>query len=204
MPPIEQDKNLEIGKIAHEYMNCLCILAEIILKVGISLKLSKALNLTPIISFDPKPRGEPMDVDTNFLSENPNLDLPIALRKGTRLCTQHPISRFVSYEQLSPAFRVFITIVTKTDIPKTIQEALADSNWRHTIQEEMNALERNGTWEMIELPRAKKIVGCKRVFTVKFNADGSISRYKARLVVEGFDTNIWHRLSRDICSHCQT
>lgn len=61
-----------------------------------------------------------MEVDTNFQSENPDLDLPIALQKGTSSCTQHPISMFVSYEQLSPVFRAFTTIVTKTDERKTI------------------------------------------------------------------------------------
>ncbi|KAK2967234.1 hypothetical protein RJ640_002061 [Escallonia rubra] len=39
------------------------------------------------------------------LTEDLDLDLPIALRKGTRTCTQHPISKFVSCEKLSPTFR---------------------------------------------------------------------------------------------------
>ncbi|KAK2999542.1 hypothetical protein RJ639_023205 [Escallonia herrerae] len=44
---------------------------------------------------------------TENLTEDVDLDLPIALRKGTRTCTQHPISKFVSCEKLSPIFREF-------------------------------------------------------------------------------------------------
>ncbi|KAK0580519.1 hypothetical protein LWI29_002881 [Acer saccharum] len=51
---------------------------------------------------------------------------------------------------------------------------------------EMDALEKNETWELIELPRGKKPVGCKWVFTVKYKADGTLERYKARLVAKGY------------------
>ena len=50
----------------------------------------------------------------------------------------------------------------------------------------MNALKKNGTWEIVNLPREKKTVGCKWVFTVKCRADRSIERYKARLVAKRF------------------
>lgn len=50
----------------------------------------------------------------------------------------------------------------------------------------MNALKKGETWKVVDLPRDKKIVGCKWVFTVKCRADGSIERYKARLVAKEF------------------
>ena len=50
----------------------------------------------------------------------------------------------------------------------------------------MNALRKNGMWELVDLPRDKKTIGCKSVFSVKYKADGSIERYKARLVAKGF------------------
>ena len=52
--------------------------------------------------------------------------------------------------------------------------------------EEMNALAKNKTWVVDELPKGKKTVGCKWVFTNKCRADGSLERHKARLVPKGF------------------
>lgn len=52
--------------------------------------------------------------------------------------------------------------------------------------EEMNALEKNGTWELVELPRGKTIVECKWIFTLKLKPDGTIDRYKAPLVAKGY------------------
>lgn len=50
----------------------------------------------------------------------------------------------------------------------------------------MQALERNGTWESTNLPKGKCAVGCKWVFTIKYNPDGSIQWYKVIFVAKGF------------------
>ncbi|XP_062090436.1 retrovirus-related Pol polyprotein from transposon RE1 isoform X1 [Humulus lupulus] len=115
-----------------------------------------------------------------------NDDLPIALRKGVRACTQHPIGNFVSYKILSPSYQAFVSTLDSVQIPRTIQEALTDPSWKKAIQDEVNALVKNGTWEITKLPTGKKPVGCKWVFTIKHKADGSIERLKARLVAKGF------------------
>ena len=52
--------------------------------------------------------------------------------------------------------------------------------------EELNALNKNKNWKIVDLPEGKKTVGCKWVFTVKCMPDGSIERHKARLVAKGF------------------
>ena len=49
----------------------------------------------------------------------------------------------------------------------------------------MVALENNQTWELVKLPKGKQLVGCKWVFTVKYKSNGSLERYKVRLVVKG-------------------
>ena len=50
----------------------------------------------------------------------------------------------------------------------------------------MNALERNQTWDIVELPKGKRAIGCKWMYTVKYKTDGNLERYKARLVAKGF------------------
>ncbi|RVW18846.1 Retrovirus-related Pol polyprotein from transposon RE1 [Vitis vinifera] len=68
-------------------------------------------------------------------------------------------------------------------------EALQVPEWKKAIFEEMRALEKNHTWEVMGLPKGKTTVGCKWVFTVKYNSNGSLERYKARLVAKGFTQN---------------
>ena len=46
-----------------------------------------------------------------------NLHLPIAIRKGVVSCTQHPMSKFVSYQRLSSIYSTFIANVSGIDIP---------------------------------------------------------------------------------------
>lgn len=54
------------------------------------------------------------------------------------------------------------------------------------MQEEMDALHANRTWDLVPPPSNTNIVGSKWVFRTKFKSDGSIDRYKARLVAQGF------------------
>ncbi|RVW40091.1 Retrovirus-related Pol polyprotein from transposon RE1 [Vitis vinifera] len=63
----------------------------------------------------------------------PSIDdstLPIALRKGVRRCTDHPIGNYVTYEGLSPSYRAFATSLDDTQVPNTIQEAFKISEWK--------------------------------------------------------------------------
>jgi len=52
--------------------------------------------------------------------------------------------------------------------------------------EEMHALKKNGTWDLIFLPPRKQPIGCKWVFIVKQKMDSTLDRYKAWLVAKGF------------------
>ena len=54
------------------------------------------------------------------------------------------------------------------------------------MDEKMAALDENATWDLVQLPKDKKCIGCNWVYKVKHNADGNVSRYKARLVAKGY------------------
>ena len=73
--------------------------------------------------------------------------------------------------------------------PKTLREAQSRADWplwKEAMDREITTLERAGTWTTVSRPPGKNIVGSKWVFRIKRNADGSIEKYKARLVARGF------------------
>ena len=73
--------------------------------------------------------------------------------------------------------------------PRTLDEALNGPNasrWKNAADDEYQSLLKNDTWELVDLPPGKNVIGCKWVFKLKKNVDGSISRYKARLVAQGY------------------
>ena len=69
---------------------------------------------------------------------------------------------------------------------RSVEEAMKDPKWLQAMEAEMEALEKNRTWKLVEPPKDKKPVGCRWVFTVKHKAAGTIERYKARLVAKGY------------------
>ena len=76
-----------------------------------------------------------------------------------------------------------------SDDPKTFRSAITGdnaNNWKAAIDAEMQSLRQNETWDLVDLPPNKNVVGCKWVFKTKHNADGTISKHKARLVAQGF------------------
>jgi hypothetical protein len=73
--------------------------------------------------------------------------------------------------------------------PKTVQEAKARPDWprwKEAMDKEIGSLEQAKTWATVRRPPGKNIVGCKWVFRLKRKADGSVDKYKARLVARGF------------------
>ena len=60
------------------------------------------------------------------------------------------------------------------------------AKWLEAMEKEMNSLEKNNVWELVELPSGRKRVGSKWVFKVKTDEDGNVERFKARLVAQGF------------------
>lgn len=67
-------------------------------------------------------------------------------------------------------------------VPSSVLDALFQPKWENAIGKEMKALKKNETWDLVELPRRKQMVGYKWVFTVKYEVDGFFERCKVRLV----------------------
>ena len=72
------------------------------------------------------------------------------------------------------------------DDPIHFEDAIKDRKWIEAMNEEINAIERNKTWDLVELPKGKEVIEVKWVYKTKSNAEGKIERHKARLVVKGY------------------
>jgi hypothetical protein len=57
--------------------------------------------------------------------------------------------------------------------------------WKQAMQEEMASFKQKKTWELVKKPIGKKLLPCFWILNKKLNEDGTVARYKARLVVLG-------------------
>jgi Reverse transcriptase (RNA-dependent DNA polymerase) len=99
---------------------------------------------------------------------------------------QYPINNFISYHNISSRHISFLTSISQEREPYTYHEAIKYPTWCKAMKEELEALKKNKTWEIVELPKGHRPVGCKWVYKIKYNGDGTIERYKARLVAKGY------------------
>ena len=69
------------------------------------------------------------------------------------------------------------------------REALNIREWKDAMKEELEAIEKNKTWELVDLPHDKMPIDVKWVFKLKLKPDGSVAKHKTRLVAKGFCNN---------------
>lgn len=78
-----------------------------------------------------------------------------------------------------------MALFTETE-PVTLEDAIKNDKWLAAMEEELSSIEKNKTWELCILPQNKRPIDVKWVFKIKTKPDGSIAKYKARLVARGF------------------
>ena len=105
------------------------------------------------------------------------------LRRSTRV--KNLVQRLV-YDGYVAHHYAYMAKVVQDVEPTCFDEAIGNVNWEKVMDEEMDALYGNETWDLVPLPKGKKAIGCKWVYKVKHNSDGSINRYKARLVAKDY------------------
>jgi transposase InsO family protein len=128
----------------------------------------------------PQPHPEP-ELDPNDASDKEEIDnRPIAIRKPKRN-VRPPRAADESDDEL---------VYAAGEIePLTYNQAVKGPDaikWNEAMIEEHNAHLANGTWTIVKLPDGKLVILSKWVYRIKHNADGSIERFKARIVAKGF------------------
>lgn len=92
----------------------------------------------------------------------------------------------MSTDKLFGSHKCFAASLTYISEPKSHKEAMKHIEWQNAMKQEIEALEKNNTWFLTDLPPGKHTIGCKWVYKVKLKAGGSLDRYKARLVAKGY------------------
>ena len=155
------------------YNDKLTIVSDVI---EIDQKKSGFVNLDKLTESIVQKRGEE---DKENADSQVDQSTPVAeVRKSSR--TIRPPQRY------SPTLNYLL--LTNGGEPECYEEALPDENsnkWELVMNDEMDSLLRNQTWELIELPVRKKVLHNKWVYKIKNEHDDS-KRYKAKLVVKGF------------------
>uniref|UniRef100_A0A2N9H9Q2 Integrase catalytic domain-containing protein n=1 Tax=Fagus sylvatica TaxID=28930 RepID=A0A2N9H9Q2_FAGSY len=113
--------------------------------------------------------------DSDPASSAPS-ESPTDIRRSTRV--RAPPSHLSDYH-------CYFALATLHE-PHTYREASTNPLWQQAMADELDALHKTHTWDMTTLPPGKSAVGCKWVYKIKTRADGSVERYKARLVARGF------------------
>ena len=76
--------------------------------------------------------------------------------------------------------------LTSTIKPTYFEEASKDDFWNKSMDEELDQIEKNDTWELVPRPKNTNVIDTKWVFRNKLNEDGQVARNKARLVCKGY------------------
>jgi hypothetical protein len=116
---------------------------------------------------------------------SPESPAPTPSEDPTPTTTLRRSSRVTSFPSYLCDFHCY-TALTTLHKPHSYREASSNPLWQTAMTEELDALSRNRTWDLVDLPPNKSMVGCNWVFKIKTRSNGSIERCKTRLVAKGF------------------
>ncbi|GJX04059.1 retrovirus-related pol polyprotein from transposon TNT 1-94 [Tanacetum coccineum] len=99
----------------------------------------------------------------------------------------YPLFQQANFQSYLDEYVASLANVMATSEPNSYSQAVNDPKWVEAMEKELKALETNDTWVLTELPDGCKAISSKWVYKIKYYADGTVERYKARLVIRGFD-----------------
>uniref|UniRef100_A0A2N9IBP6 Reverse transcriptase Ty1/copia-type domain-containing protein n=1 Tax=Fagus sylvatica TaxID=28930 RepID=A0A2N9IBP6_FAGSY len=142
------------------------------------LAVDPVLDQTPDLPLAAPPADSPASPQESAPPVDPVTDQPplLPLRRSDRV--RAPPAHLRDYSCFSA--------VLSLHEPHTYREACTNPLWQQAMTEELQALEKTHTWDLVDLPHGKSAIGCKWVYKIKTKSDGSIERYKARLVAKGY------------------
>jgi hypothetical protein len=87
-----------------------------------------------------------------------------------------------------------LAMFSSNNDPITFDEAAQSDVWKKSMDQEIESIEKNNTWELVTLPEGARKVGVKWIYKTKLNEKGEIEKYKARLVEKRLLSTAWSGL----------
>jgi hypothetical protein len=106
---------------------------------------------------------------------------PLRYRTMENLLGDQPVPKLAPHD-----LEVQLHLACDDGEPRSFTEAERHAAWRAAMQSEMNAVEKNCTWELADLPRGHSAITFKWVFKLRRDEAGAIIKHKVRLVARGF------------------
>ena len=150
-----------------------------------------------------EPDAQPPDSVSESSEDSEESELPDAQRKSGR--ERKKVKKYIAgssglglaasegdFESFDKSYLNAVELYVSANSsgePRSYREAITcpdAEHWNKAMEEEYNSLRDRGTWKVVPRPEGRKVVSSKWVYRVKYDADGNISRYKARLVARGY------------------
>ncbi|GJY62332.1 ribonuclease H-like domain-containing protein [Tanacetum coccineum] len=100
---------------------------------------------------------------------------------------RYGLDKFANHTWLSIENCRFIANINMSFEPKSYEEVVLDKNWVQAMNDEIEALYENNSWDLFDLPKNRNVIGSKWVYKIKHKSTWEIDRYKARLVAKWFN-----------------
>ena len=157
-------------------------------RVQISVPKTSIIVVPELVSQPNKDQEQQIN-DSTLHNENVNSEPMVVepqstiLRRSQRERRSSITDDYVVYLQESG---IDLGIYNDPDSYTQAMQGNDSGKWFHAMEEELKSMDQNQVWDLVELPKGCKRVGCKWVFKTKRDSIGNIKRYKARLVAKGF------------------
>ncbi|GJX89107.1 putative RNA-directed DNA polymerase [Tanacetum coccineum] len=99
---------------------------------------------------------------------------------------KYGIEKHVNYSKLNNVNYCFVTTLNKSVEPTNYYEAIKDPRWVEAMNLEIEALTRNNTWTLTDLPHRRKAIANKCLYKIKYKSSSLVKKFKARVMAKGY------------------
>ncbi|GJR64392.1 retrovirus-related pol polyprotein from transposon RE1 [Tanacetum coccineum] len=153
-------------------------------------------DVTPDTMLGQDSQPESNTLETNIPEQNTPLIFVLPKHTASNVSKRnkqplYPLFKEGDFQHLCASHVAFLAQVFDGTEPTSYQQACQSPQWVEAMENELNALEQNHTWKLTTLSANCKAISFKWVYKIKYYQDGSVERFKARLVIRGFSQKEW-------------